>query len=70
MFNCESEVMSKRFDFKIVCVNCDTLGIVFDGEENAAASTLIRCRHCGAPRGTLGDLRKLSVAAKPDRLEV
>jgi hypothetical protein len=47
----------RRLDFRIVCVNCDALGIVFDCTEDAAPSTLILCRRCGAPRGTLGDLR-------------
>jgi hypothetical protein len=50
--------------FQIVCGICDGLGIVFDCREDAPASTLIKCRHCGAPRGTLGDLRLLSVQAR------
>ncbi len=56
-----STAMTERFDFEIVCVSCDTIGIVFDGDENAMATTPIRCRRCGAPRGTLGELRKLAV---------
>ena len=47
----------KRRDFEVVCINCDTLGIVFDCAEGAPSSTEIKCRHCGGLRGTLGDLR-------------
>jgi len=59
-----------RPSFRIVCINCDSLGIVFDFPEGAPASTLIKCRHCGAPRGTLGELRALSCSDRRDRLEV
>jgi ribosomal protein S27E len=57
-------------DFRIVCINCDALGIVFDCPEGAPSSTEIKCRHCGAPRGTLGDLRKLSCSDRRDLFEV
>jgi hypothetical protein len=61
-------VMSKKMTnskaplsgFRIVCEICDRLGIVFDCTEDAPSSTQINCRHCGAPRGTLGELRNLS----------
>lgn len=33
-----------RFDFRIVCINCDALGIVFDCPEDAPTSTQIRRR--------------------------
>jgi hypothetical protein len=56
--------------FKIVCEICDGLGIFFDCEEDAPSSTQINCRHCGAPRGTLGELRNLSVLAKQDLFEI
>ena len=56
--------------FSIVCVNCDALGIVFDFPEGAPLSTEIKCRHCGAPRGTLGDLRQLSCSDRRDLFEV
>jgi ribosomal protein S27E len=59
-----------RPDFRIVCINCDALGIVFDCPEGAPPSTQIKCRHCGAPRGTLGDLRKLSCSDRRDLFEV
>ena len=47
-----NELVQRRF--QIICINCDALGIVFDCVEDAASSTLIKCRGCGAPRGTLG----------------
>ena len=59
-----------RSDFRIVCENCDALAIVFDCAEDAPTSTQIRCRQCGAPRGTLGELRRLSYSDRQDLLEV
>jgi ribosomal protein S27E len=59
-----------RSEFRIVCINCDALGIVFDCPENAPPSTPIKCRHCGAPRGTLGDLRQLSFSQRQDLFDV
>jgi hypothetical protein len=59
-----------RGDFHIVCKVCDGLGIFFDGAVDAPSSTPINCRHCGAVRGTLGDLRKLSVSGKQDLFEI
>ena len=56
--------------FKIVCINCDSLGIVFDCPEGAPPSTQINCRHCGVPRGTLGELRALSCSDRRDLFEV
>ena len=56
--------------FKIVCTNCDSLGIVFDSAEGAPPSTLVKCRHCGVPRGTLGELRALSCSDRRDLFEV
>ncbi len=47
---------SEASRFQIVCKLCDGLGIVFDCTEGAPFNTVIKCRHCGAPRGTLGDL--------------
>jgi ribosomal protein S27E len=60
----------QRPEFRIVCINCGALGIVFDCTEDAPPSTLITCRHCGAPRGTLGDLRYLSYATRHDLFDV
>jgi hypothetical protein len=61
---------SKRPDFEVVCINCDTLGIVIDCPEGAPFSTEIKCRHCGSLRGTLGDLRSLSSSGRRDLFEV
>jgi ribosomal protein S27E len=57
-------------EFRLICVNCDALGIVFDFPENAPVSTMIKCRLCGAPRGTLGELRRLSCSDRRDLFEV
>jgi hypothetical protein len=56
--------------FQIVCRNCDGLGIIFEFPEDAPSSAVITCRHCGAPRGTLGNLRRLSTLAKQDLFEI
>ena len=61
---------SEVSQFQIVCNICDGLGITFDCKEDALASTLIKCRHCGAPRGTLGDLRTLSCSGKLEIFEI
>jgi hypothetical protein len=62
--------LTRRSQFEIICKACDGLGIVFDCAENAPSSTLISCRHCGAPRGTLGALRDLSISGKQDLFEI
>jgi len=59
-----------RPGFRIICINCDALGIVFDCPEGAPASTQIKCRHCGVPRGTLGELRELSCSDRRDLFDV
>jgi hypothetical protein len=41
-----------------------------DGTQDAPATTQIRCRHCGAPRGTLGELRDLSSSGQHDQFEI
>ena len=61
---------ARPLEFQIVCVNCDTLGIVFDCPEGAPSWTEIMCRQCGARRGTLGGLRNLSTADGQDLFEV
>jgi hypothetical protein len=63
-------VPTLRPEFRLVCVNCDALGIVFDFPEDAPTSTMIKCRLCGAPRGTLGELRRLSCSDRQDLFEV
>jgi hypothetical protein len=56
--------------FKIICTICDGVGIIFECPEDAPSSTEIKCRHCGAPRGTLGDLRSLSASGSQDLFEI
>jgi hypothetical protein len=62
--------MTVRPRFQLVCVNCDALGIVLDYAEGAPSSTPIKCRDCGALRGTLGDLRNLALADQRDTFDV
>jgi hypothetical protein len=58
--------MNRRPEFKLICVNCDSLGITLDFAEDAPSSTQIRCGCCNAPRGTLGDLRVLAGSNRRD----
>jgi hypothetical protein len=62
--------MNIRPEFQIVCVNCDAIGIVLDYPEDAPSSTSIKCRACGATRGTLGDLRYLAQSGRRDLFEI
>ena len=57
-----SEAMSQRFEFRVVCINCNAVGMVLDGGENASDSTPIKCRYCGAPRGARRTPQALSIA--------
>jgi hypothetical protein len=52
--------------FQLVCIECDTVGIIIDGSELAPPSTIVRCRHCQSARGTLGDLRNLANSSRRD----
>jgi hypothetical protein len=52
--------MIRQAEFKLVCDNCNSLSIRIDLAEGAPSSTPIRCGHCDAPRGTLGNLRRLA----------
>jgi LSD1 subclass zinc finger protein len=62
--------MNARPEFKIVCVNCDSLGVMLDFPEGAPSCTLIKCSNCKTPRGTLGDLRNLASSDKRDLFEL
>jgi hypothetical protein len=62
--------MDIRPAFQLVCINCDALGIVLDYAEGAPLSTPIKCSYCGAPRGTLGDLRNLALSDRNEILSV
>ena len=59
----------EAIQFQIICKICDGLGITFECPENAPSSTPIKCRHCGAPRGTLGQLREMSISGRQDLFE-
>jgi hypothetical protein len=61
-----ARTMNVRPAFQLVCVNCDALGIVLDHPEDAPSSAQIKCCYCGAPRGTLGDLRNLALSDRND----
>jgi hypothetical protein len=52
--------MDRYAEFKLVCDNCNSVSIRIDVGEGAPPSTPIRCGHCDAPRGTLGNLRRLA----------
>jgi hypothetical protein len=52
--------------FQLVCIECDTVGVIIDGSELAPPSTIVRCSHCQSARGTLGDLRNLANSGRRD----
>ncbi len=52
--------------FQLVCVACDSVGVVIDHPEQAPASTIIKCSHCQSARGTLGELRRLALSGQRD----
>jgi hypothetical protein len=55
--------------FQLVCVECDSVGVIIDGSELAPPSTIVKCSHCRAARGTLGDLRDLAHSGQRDPFE-
>jgi hypothetical protein len=66
--------MSKMMDicppFQLVCAGCDALGIMIENDaESAPSATPIRCRGCGAVRGTLGGLRNLALSKPHDSID-
>jgi hypothetical protein len=40
--------------------------VIIDHGELAPASTVVRCSHCEAVRGTLGELRNLAISGRRD----
>jgi hypothetical protein len=62
--------MSVCSAFQLVCIDCDTLGIVLDYAEGASLSTPIKCRGCGGFRGTLADLRHMALPEQKEVFEV
>jgi hypothetical protein len=55
--------------FQLVCVACDGVGVTIDQPELSAPSAIVRCSHCQAPRGTLGELRRLALSDRRDLFE-
>jgi hypothetical protein len=62
--------MNIRPTFQLVCIDCDTLGIVLDYAEGAPLSTPIKCRGCGGFRGTLAGLRRMALPEQKDVFEI
>jgi hypothetical protein len=52
--------------FQLVCAKCDSVGVIIDHGELAPASSIVRCSHCEAARGTLGELRNLAITGRRD----
>ena len=52
--------------FRLVCVECGSVGVIIDGSELAPPSTIVKCSHCQSARGTLGDLRNLATSGRRD----
>jgi hypothetical protein len=52
--------------FKLVCANCEGVGVKLDFGEGAAPSTVVKCSICGAPRGTMGGLREFANSDRRD----
>ena len=52
--------------FQLVCAKCDSVGVIIDHGEMAPPSTIVRCSHCEAVRGTLGELRHLAISDRRD----
>lgn len=55
--------------FQLVCAKCDSVGVIIDHGELAPPSTIVRCSHCEASRGTLGELRGLASSGPRDLFE-
>jgi hypothetical protein len=56
--------------FQLVCIECDSIGVVIDDGELAPPSAIVRCSHCSAARGTLGELRSLALSDRRDLFDV
>jgi hypothetical protein len=52
--------------FQLVCAKCDSVGVIIDHGELAPPSSIVRCSHCEAARGTLGELRDLAISGRRD----
>jgi len=58
--------IGRSMAFQLVCVACDSVGVVIDYPAQAPASTIVKCSHCSASRGTLGELRRLALSGQRD----
>jgi len=58
--------MYNKSEFQIVCIDCGCLSIKIDDPVYASRDAIVSCSDCGGSRGTLGDLRDLSVKANAD----
>jgi hypothetical protein len=56
-----SLLMSDRYAFQIVCIDCGCLSIRIEDPVSASRDAIVYCGDCGGSRGTLGDLRDLAV---------
>lgn len=62
--------LSFKMTFQLVCIVCDSVGVVIDHPELAAPSIIVKCSHCSAGRGTLGELRSLAISDRRDLFDV
>ncbi len=56
--------------FQLVCAKCNSVGVIMDHGELAPPSTIVRCSHCEAERGTLGELRDLASSGRRDLFDM
>jgi hypothetical protein len=59
----------ERPKFRIVCDYCGSLSIKVSDPANSPSTTVVRCGHCNAARGTLGELQELARSGKSDLFE-
>jgi hypothetical protein len=64
-----SDSLNIRHTCRLVCIYCDTLGIVLDYAEGPPMSP-IKCRGCGGFSGTLAGLRHMALPEQKDVLDV
>lgn len=56
--------------FQLVCIECGSIGVVIDHGELAPPSAIVKCSHCSAARGTVGELRSLALSDRRDLFDV
>jgi hypothetical protein len=59
-----------EMSFQLVCIECDSIGVVIEDGELAPPSAIVRCSHCSAVRGTLGELRSLASTDRRDLFDI